>query len=85
MTKQAVERKGFIHHMLHVAQCSSLKGIRIGTQTRQKPGGRSRYRSHGGLLLTDLLSVACSVCFLTESMTTSLGMAPPTVGRALPH
>jgi hypothetical protein len=32
------------------------------------------------MLLTGLLPLACSACFLTEPRTTSPGMAPPTVG-----
>lgn len=37
------------------------------------------------MLFTGLLFMACSVCFLIESMTTSQGMAPSTVGWGLPH
>jgi hypothetical protein len=29
--------------------------------------------------------LACSACFLIEPRTTSPGMAPPTMGSALPH
>ena len=29
--------------------------------------------------------LACSACFLIEPRTTRPGMAPPTMGRALPH
>jgi hypothetical protein len=38
-------------------------------------------------LLTDLLTVACSACFLVESRTTSPGMTPPwvTMGWVLLH
>ena len=59
---------------------SSPKEVRTGTHTGQKPGGRSWYRCHGGMLLTGLLLLACSACFLTEASTTSPGMAPPTTG-----
>jgi hypothetical protein len=41
---------------------------------------RSWWRSHGGMLLTGLLPLACSACFLIEPKTTSPGMAPPTMG-----
>ena len=34
----------------------------------------------GGCLLTDLLPMTCSACFLLELMTTCPGMAPPTMG-----
>jgi hypothetical protein len=37
-------------------------------------------RGHGGMLLTDLLPLACSVCSLIEPKTTSPVMAPPTMG-----
>ena len=37
------------------------------------------------VLLTDLLLMACTACFLKEPRTTSPGMAPPKVGWALPH
>jgi hypothetical protein len=37
------------------------------------------------LLLTGLLLMTCSACFLIEPMTASPGMAPPTMGWALPH
>ena len=36
------------------------------------------------MLLTGLLLLACSVCFLTEPKTTSPEMAPPIIGWALP-
>lgn len=36
------------------------------------------------MLLTDLFLTACSA-FLTEPRTTSLEMAPPTMGWAIPH
>ena len=58
--------------------------VRAGTQTRQEPEGRSWCRDHGGVLLTGLLFMACSACFLREPRTTSLGMAPAAVDRALP-
>jgi hypothetical protein len=32
------------------------------------------------MFLTGLLPLACSACFLIEPMTTSPGMAPPTMG-----
>jgi hypothetical protein len=36
------------------------------------------------MLLTGLFPLACSACFLIEPRTTSQGMAPPTMGWALP-
>jgi len=47
-------RKGSIWLTLPY-HCSSMKEIRTGTQTGQESGGRSWYRSHGGVLLTCLL------------------------------
>ena len=52
---------------------------RAGTQ-RQEPMQRQQR-----VLLTGLLPMACSFCFLTESMTTSSRMASPRVDWALPH
>lgn len=49
-----------------------------GTQEGQEPGERSR--GHGGLLLVGLLSLLSSRTHMT-----SPGMAPPTMGWALPH
>jgi hypothetical protein len=37
------------------------------------------------VLLTGLLLTVCSACFLIKPRTTSPGMAPPTIGWALPH
>jgi hypothetical protein len=37
-------------------------------------------RGHGGMLLTGLLSMACSACFLIEPRTTISEMAPLTTG-----
>ena len=45
-----------------------------------RPGSRSWCRSHGGMLLTGLLPLACSACFLIEPKTTRPEMVPPTRG-----
>ena len=79
MTKSQLGREELIWLTL------SMKEASTGTQRRQEPGGRSWCRSHGGLLLPGLLSMACSACLLIEPRTTSPGMAPPTMGWALPH
>jgi hypothetical protein len=60
------------------------KEVRTGTHTGQELGGRSWCRGHGRVLLTGLLPLACSACFLIEPRTTSPGLAPPTMGWALP-
>ena len=64
-----------------------LKEVRTGTQTGHefKPGGRSWCRGHGEVLLTGLLYITRSAWLLIEPRTLSPGMAPPTVGWALPH
>ena len=52
-------------------------------KTGQEPGGRSN-RDHEGVLLTGLLLLACSACFLIEARTTSPGEAPPTTAAPSP-
>ena len=64
---------------------SLLKEVRTGTLTGQEPGGRSGCRGHGGVLLTDLLTMPSSTSFLVVPGTTSSGRAPPTMNWALPH
>jgi hypothetical protein len=49
-----------------------------------RSGSRSWCRGHGGMFLTGLFPLVCSAWFLIEPKTTSPGMAPPTVGWALP-
>ena len=56
---------------------------KTGTSTGQEPGGRSLPQGHGAVLITGLLLMPCSTCFLMEPRTTSPGMAPPTMGWAL--
>lgn len=77
-------RKGFIVLMLSY-HMSSSKEVMTGTQAWQEPGGRSWCRGRGGMLLTGLLPMACSACFLMESRTTNPGVAPPTMGWDLLH
>ena len=43
----------------------------------EKPRGRNWCRGHGGVLLTGLLLMTCSACFLTEPRTISPGTDPP--------
>ena len=56
------------------------KEVRTETQVVPEHGGRSWCRGHGEVLPTDLLPLAC-----LEPRTSSLGMAPPTMGWALPY
>jgi hypothetical protein len=61
-----LERKGFVWLKLSKC-CSPLKEeVRTGTQTGQDPGGGSQCRGCTGALLTGLLLMACSACFLIE-------------------
>ena len=55
------------------------------SQSRNLEAGAEADRGRGGVLLTDLLPMTCSVCFFIPSMTTCPGMAPPTMGCSLPH
>jgi hypothetical protein len=65
--------------------CPSLKEVRTGSQTAQEPGDRVSLRGHRRVLLTGLLSMACSAWYIIESWTTSPGMEPLTMGWAFPH
>lgn len=75
------KRKGFAWLPYH----SPLRKVKTGTQTKQGTGDRTWCIGHGGMLLTGLLPMPCSVCFLTESRTTSLEKSWPTVDWALSH
>lgn len=65
--------------------CSPLKEIRTITQTGQEPGSRSCYRGHGRELLASLLLKVSSASILVELRITNPGIAPPIMGRNLPH
>jgi len=56
----------------------SLKEVRTGTQAGQEPGGRSWYRKYRRMLLTGLLWMACSACFI-GTRAISIEMESPTV------
>jgi hypothetical protein len=56
----------------------SLEEVKARAQAGQEPGGRSWCRSYGGMLLTGLLPMVCSACFLIEPRATSPGKAPLT-------
>jgi hypothetical protein len=76
-------KKGFIQFTL--PQYSSLsKKVGTETEAEQKPGGRSWGRSHGHVVLTGLLPMACSDCLLIETRTTNPGMIPQAIGWSLP-
>ena len=61
-----------------------LKEVRTVTQTGQELRCRSWCRNHGEVLLTGLLIMACSACFLIESNATMPRMAAPTI-LDVPH
>jgi hypothetical protein len=69
----------------HVRSHSLFGEVRTGTQTGQGPGGRSWCRGHRGVLLTGLLLVVCSACFLIEPRTTISEVSPPTAAGPFPH
>jgi hypothetical protein len=58
---------------VYSAYTSTLLFITKGSQEEGNDG-------HGRMLLTGLLPLACSACFLIEPKTTSPGMEPPTMG-----
>jgi hypothetical protein len=81
--KQVGEEKVYLAHTstsLFIIEGSQHKNShRVGTWKLEL------IESSAYWLLTGLLLVACSACFLIEPRTTSPGMAPPTMGWALPH
>jgi hypothetical protein len=60
---------------------SLSKAVRMGTHTRQEPGGRYCCRGHREVCC----SLSFSGCFLVESRIINPGMALPITGWALPH
>jgi hypothetical protein len=77
MTKNQV-----VEERVYSAYTSTLLFFTKGSQdwNSSRSGSRSWCRGHGGMLLTGLLPLPCSVCFLIEPRTTSPGMVPPTRG-----
>jgi hypothetical protein len=63
----------------------SLKDARAETQMEQKPGGGSCCRGQRQVLLTDMLFMPCSSCFLIEHNMTTPELDPPTMDRVLLH
>jgi hypothetical protein len=66
--------------------CLSSKEVRIGTQTGQEPGGRSRCKDHGGEWVSAAyspVSAVCSTFFPIELRTTSPGMGPASMDCSL--
>jgi len=67
----------------HIAVHSQRKSGQELTEGRNLEAGADA-EAMEGVLLTGLLSLACSGCFVIELRTTSQGMAPPTMGWAIP-
>lgn len=78
MIKNALERKAYFY-----LANKSWELIIERSQGRSSSGIRDKY--HGGMLLVDLLTVACSAWFLLLPRTSCPGVEPPTVGWALSH
>ena len=83
MTRSKLGRKGFIWFTLPYFS-SSLGEVRTRTQAGREPGSRSWCRGHGGALLTGLLILPCSVCFLLYLMPTYPRIVPSTMDWAPP-
>lgn len=73
-------RKGIICLIVSYHHLDKVRMVTHGGTQRQE-----WCRIYGGMLFTDLLPLACSVCFLIESRTTSPGVVPPTVDWTLSH
>lgn len=57
MTKKQLVEKNAVFG-LYILNHSSLGESKVETQMGQEPGGRSSFRGHGGVPLTDLLPMA---------------------------
>lgn len=68
-----------------VSHFTTYKSIAEGENSGQEPEDRNWSRSLRGMLLTDLLLVAFSACFLTQLRTACLGLALPAVSWTLPN
>lgn len=60
----------------------SLPFMKVWQEMKQ---GMNWSRDHGGMLFTDMLLMACPVCFPIHLESIYLKVTPPTVGSALPH
>jgi hypothetical protein len=79
-----LRRKRFIQLTLPHC-CSSPKDVRTELkQGRNLEAGADAEAMEKEVLNTGLFSLACSACFHVEPRTTSPGMAPPTMGWAIP-
>ena len=83
MTKNLGGEKSLFHFTLPSNSLSLRRGE--GRKPGQESGGRSCCRSHGGILLTGLLLMTCSVCPFVAPGTTSLEVPVPTVNWAHPY
>lgn len=83
------DQKQIGEEMVYLAYTSTPQFITKGSQSRNshREGTWSQelLQKPWRVLLTDLLPMACSACFLMEPRITSPGMAPTTMSWALPH
>lgn len=61
------------------------EGCQDGNSNRAKPEGRNWYAGYDRVLLTGMLSIASTACFLIPLGTTSPGMTLPTISLAFPQ
>jgi len=83
MTKSNVEKKGFIS--LTIPCNSSSPSSEGGNSPRAGTWRQELMLRPWRDLLPGLLYMDCSAMYLRESRTTSPGVAPSTMGWALPH
>jgi hypothetical protein len=82
--KQVMEERVYSAYTSTLLFITKGRIIRTGAHPGQELGGISGYRSHGGMLHSGLLPLACSICFHIEPKTTSPGMTPLKMDWALP-
>lgn len=82
MTKRNLERKEFIWFIEVIIGRNHGKNLKQGSNLE---AGTWLSRGLGGLLLTSLLLIVFSACFLINPGPPAQGVALPTVGRALPR
>jgi hypothetical protein len=80
MTKS---NSGMERFIMLILPCNSLKSE--GTHAGQEPQSSSWCKGHEGSLLTGLLLIACSACFLIELRITSPGIEAPIIGWGFYH
>lgn len=74
-TKSRLRRKGLFNIHFHIE-------ARTGTQSGSEFGGRSWFRSLGGVVLIGLVPMVGIACVFIKPRITSLSMVPPTMNWA---